>query len=84
VNYDRFAPQPSLLMLRHPFAGHALGLGDLGGGHLASGLVPVFPRRRVTLFGSQDYSEGVYAARGLKSEIKMQGQAPRFVIGGHS
>ncbi len=27
-----FKPQPSPLMLRHPFAGHALGLGDLVGG----------------------------------------------------
>ncbi len=26
-------PQPSPLMLRHPIAGHALGLGDLVGGH---------------------------------------------------
>jgi len=24
-------PQPSLLMLRHPFAGHALGFGELVG-----------------------------------------------------
>ncbi len=29
-----FKPQPSLLLLRHPFAGHALGLGDLVGGLL--------------------------------------------------
>ncbi len=27
------ATHPSLLMLRHPFAGHALGLGELVGGH---------------------------------------------------
>ena len=26
-------PQPSLLMPRYPFAGKALGFGDLGGGH---------------------------------------------------
>jgi hypothetical protein len=26
-------PHPSLLTLRHPFAGHALGLADLVGGH---------------------------------------------------
>jgi len=30
--YGRFKPQPSLLMLRHPIAGHALGLGDLVNG----------------------------------------------------
>ncbi len=28
----RFKPQPSLLMLRRPFAGHALSLSDLVGG----------------------------------------------------
>jgi len=49
-------------MLRPPFAGHALGFSDLVGGHFGSGLVPVFPRRRITLFGSQDYSERVYVA----------------------
>jgi len=27
--YGGFRPQPSLLMLFHPFAGHALGIGDL-------------------------------------------------------
>ena len=30
--YGRFKPQPSPLVLRHPFAGHALRLGDLVGG----------------------------------------------------
>jgi hypothetical protein len=31
--YGGFRPQPSLLMLCHPFEGHALGFGDLVGGH---------------------------------------------------
>ena len=38
------APQPSLLMLRYPFAGHALGLGNLVGGHLAGDDITVFLR----------------------------------------
>ena len=29
--YGGFKPQPSRPMLLHPLAGHALGLGDLGG-----------------------------------------------------
>ena len=33
--YGGFKPQPSPLMLRHPFAGHALGFDDLVGGHFA-------------------------------------------------
>ena len=33
---------PSLLMLRHPFPGHALGLGDLVGGRLTK-LCPICP-----------------------------------------
>jgi len=36
-------------MLCHPFAGHALGLGDLVGGHLASGDIPSMLRLFVTL-----------------------------------
>jgi hypothetical protein len=31
--YGGFKPQPSLLMLCHPLAGHALSLGDLVGGY---------------------------------------------------
>ena len=31
--YDGFRPHPSPLMLRHPFAGQTLGLGDLVGVH---------------------------------------------------
>ncbi len=34
VVYGGFKPHPSLLMLRHPFAGHALVLGNLVGGLL--------------------------------------------------
>ncbi len=44
-------PQPSPLMLRHPFAGHTLGLGNLVGGHFAGDQIPVFLRLLVTLHG---------------------------------
>ena len=37
-------PQTSLLVLRHPFAGHALGLGDLIGGQFALNHQLRFPR----------------------------------------
>jgi len=43
-----FRPQPSPLMLRHPFAGYALGLGDLVGGQHKSGMIanaPIICRR---------------------------------------
>jgi hypothetical protein len=48
------ASHPSLLMLRHPFAGHALCLGDLVGGHLLGDRIPVCQRHIVTLRGSGD------------------------------
>ena len=46
-----FKPQPSPLMLRHPLAGHALGLGDLGGGQLGGEVISGFLRVLVTLRG---------------------------------
>ena len=41
-------------MFRHPFAGLALGLGDLVGGHLASGYIRVYLRVIVALVRRKD------------------------------
>ncbi len=49
----RSDPQPSLLMLGHPFAGHALGFGDLVAGHRPGEIIPVVLRILVTLCGSE-------------------------------
>ena len=46
--------EPSLLMPRHPFAGHALGLGDLVRGHALGGYITACLRHIVTLRGSGD------------------------------
>ena len=57
----RLRPHPSPLMLLHPLAGQALGLGDLVGGHALGDYIPVFLRAPVTLCTSQDDPERTYA-----------------------
>ena len=42
--YGGFKPQQSLLTIRHPLAGHALGLDDLVRGHIASNHIPELQR----------------------------------------
>ena len=52
--YGQFKPQPSLLMLRHPFAGHALGFSDLVRGHFASDPIPTFFCEHIVLCGGHE------------------------------
>ncbi len=43
--YVGFKPHPSLLVLRHPFAGHALGFGEFVGGLLLGDPISIFLRQ---------------------------------------
>ena len=67
-------------MLRQPLAGHALGLGGLGGGHIVSEFILEFLRRLVTLRGSEVAPSGQSAnCVGLIVDEHMRGTV-RFSV----